>query len=163
MKKRTHRRYRIMPNITIIIIVATLIMLCNFPLFVYTLNRGSYAKQPVEVLAEGYDGLIALVPKITVSYKYEGKKYEEYFLDYNSILFHDDNISEVYVNTSSPSNILFVHSFWKSYTNIILIEVIGICVVIIINNIRRLKSQYVEERFNRKVQGQEKSNKEVKC
>ena len=141
-----------MPNITIIIIITTLIMLCNFPLFAYTFNKDSYTKQSVEVIDEGYDGLIALVPKITVSYKYEDKEYEEYFLDYNSILFHNDNdFSEVYVNTSSSSNILFVHSFWKSYVNIAFVVIIGICVVIIINNIRRLIPQYVEERFNRKV------------
>lgn len=127
-------------------------MLCNFPLFAYTFNKDSYTKQSVEVIDEGYDGLIALVPKITVSYKYEDKEYEEHFLDYNSILFHNDNdFSEVYVNTSSPSNILFVHSFWKSYVNIAFVVIIGICVVIIINNIRRLIPQYVEERFNRKV------------
>ena len=68
-----------MPNITIIIIITTLIMLCNFPLFAYTFNKDSYTKQSIEVIDEGYDGLIALVPKVTVSYKYDGKGMKSIF------------------------------------------------------------------------------------
>lgn len=100
----------------------------------------------------GYDGLIALFPKVTVSYKYSDTDYEEYFIDYNNIIFNDKSFNnEIYVNKSSPSNILYIHNFWDSYLNIAFVVIIGICVVIIINNIRRLIPQYVEERFNRKV------------
>ena len=54
-------------------------MLCNFPLFAYSLNKDCYAEQSVSVESKGYDGLIALVPKIKVSYDYNGKDYEADF------------------------------------------------------------------------------------
>ena len=54
-------------------------MLCNFPLFAYTFNKDSYTKQSIEVIDEGYDGLIALVPKVTVSCKYDGKGMKSIF------------------------------------------------------------------------------------
>lgn len=152
VKKKKRRKYRVLPSVTIILIMTTVMMLCNFPLFAHALNSDSYVKVSAEQIKEGYDGLIALVPKFIVSYEYEGDSYEEYFLDYNSIIFNHKAFSnEVYVNKASPKNILYIHNFWDSYVNIILVVVNIICVVIIINNVRRLIPQYVEERFNRKV------------
>lgn len=151
LRKMAHRRYRVIPSITIIVFITTLLILCNFPLVVRLFNVSDYTKQSVEVVKEGYDGLFAIIPKVTVSYTYKGTNYEEFFLDYNKWLFFGDDFNYVYVNKSSPSSILFIHSFWSSYVNIIFLLVILVCVVIIINNIRRFISQHGRERFTRKV------------
>lgn len=152
MKKRVRRRYRVLPNVTIIIIMTIFMILCNFPLFVHTLSSDAYEKVSAQEKDKGYDGLIALFPKVTVSYKYNDTDYEEYFIDYNNIIFNDKSFNnEIYVNKSSPSNILYVHNFWDSYLNIAFVLVNVICVIIIINNVRRIVLQYVEERFNREV------------
>ena len=151
MKKRVRRRYRVLPYLTLLVIVISLLVLCNFPLFAYIFNLGAYVKQSVQVVSEGYDGIISLIPKITVSYSYNNVDYEQSFLDYNTWLFHNDNnFEEVYVNTSSPSNILFIHSFWSSYVNIVLVFIIVVCVVIIVNNIKRRIPKDVKEKYREK-------------
>ena len=133
---RTHKK--ILPDITIIVIVSTFLILCNFPLFTFLFNPNCYEAQQVKVEKEGYDGLFAILPKITVTYEYDGISYEGDILDYNAILFHDDNeVCEIYRNTTSSSDFIYIHNFWKSYINILFLLIIIICICRTLNNIRR--------------------------
>ena len=148
------KRYRLLPYITIIMLVTFLMILCNFPLFVYKFHSDAYRLETVTVEKTGYDGLFALIPKAEISYRYKGQPYTAEVLDYNNILYLGSSFGatiEVGVLESSPENVVYFHNYWGSLVNIIFFVVNIVCVVILVNNVRRLIPQNAERKYERTI------------
>lgn len=149
-----HKEYRVLPYITIAMLIFIVAVWGNFQSFVYNANTDDYTAVDAKITKQSSDGLLALVPKIYVTYEYEGKSYNSSFLFYNSIIFRDNKLNDnitLYLNKKSPSDFIYVHDFWNSYLSIGLIIVLLIDIVILINNVRRGLAQYVRECYYKEI------------
>ena len=139
MKVR-HKSYRLISYLTVIIFMISILVILNFPNFVYYLNKDDYTSVMAEVHDVSYDGLTALIPKISIGYTYHDDYHNGEFYFYNYLLFKSrsfGNTVEVMVNNNSPKDVIYVHDFFDSKFNIGILIIILICGCIILNNIKR--------------------------
>jgi low affinity Fe/Cu permease len=150
-------------------------IILNFPAFVQWSSSSDYASERAKITSVSQDGLFAVIPKIGVEYKYDNETYNESYLFYNFWLYggfssflgkvdlEEGHYSSIMVNKNSPQDILGwskSDSIWQSWINVILAVIIGICTIILVNNVRRFLPQYVREKFTK--QAKRKAKKEIR-
>ena len=158
--------YRLMPYITLILLLFTILGVLNFSELTYSLNKYKYDKTYISEVKYSVDGIVAMLPKLKVTYMYRGKRYKNDKILYADMLFKGTtkNLETVYVNKGSPDDFLILPKFWSSYTNIGLVISILLCFVFFGINLRKdvkirnERKEVKEER--RKQSSSDRSSKE---
>lgn len=152
MKKNKNKPHNfklsdILSRIVILLFLSMLMLFININSVAFHLNRSVYESVPATITEETTDEFLLLIPKVKVSYTYQGQSYSEKKFFLLEPLFglssEKGTTLTLYVNTKAPNHSLFDVSFFFNILNWILLILEIACIY---NLIRKIQEYYLQHK-----------------
>ena len=129
---------RVLPFITVSVLIAFLFGVIYFNNVVYYFGEDSYEALDAEIIEQGYDGLFAIIPRIKVAYKYNKKDFEKNIILYSSWFFNESlgETHRLYINKAAPEYFIYLYDYnlMKDWLYVPVIA-FGFCLFFILYNL----------------------------
>ena len=146
-KKKKHKikSPAVLSRIVILLFLMMLMTFVNISSITHFLNRTSYDTVTAHVLQPTTDDFLMLIPRVEITYQYQGQTYneKEYFVLEPLFGLSSEKGTELplYVNIYAPTHSIFKVNFFRNIVNWILLILEAACIYNLVFRIRRYRSE----------------------
>ena len=153
MRKENNKRRKIkspavLSRIVILLFLIMLMTFLNISSVTHFLNRTSYDTVTAHVIQPTTDDFLMLIPRVEITYQYQGQTYTEkkYFVLEPLFGLSSEKGTELllYVNIYAPGHSIFKVNFFRNIVNWILLILEATCIYNLVFRIRRYRSEKSE-------------------
>lgn len=144
-KRRKIKSPAVLSRIVILLFLVMLMLFINISSVTHFLNRTSYESVTATVTRKTTDDFLMLIPRVEITYQYQGKTFIEKKFFVLEPLFglssEKGTQLPLYVNIHAPEHSLFEVNFFRNIVNWILLILVAACIYNLIFRIRRYRSE----------------------
>ena len=153
-KRRKIKSPAVLSRIVILLFLVMLMLFVNISSVTHFLNRTSYESVMATVTRKTTDDFLMLIPRVEITYQYQGKTYTEkkYFVlePLYGLSAEKETQLPLYVNIHAPEHSLFEVNFFRNIVNWILLILAAACIYNLSFRIRRYRSEKREAKEGQK-------------
>lgn len=147
-KRRKPKTPAILSRIVILLFLVMLMLFVNINSISHFLNRSSYETVTATVIQPTTDDFLLLIPRVELSYQYQGQQYTEtnyfFFEPLFGLSSEEGTELSLYVNSYAPNHSLFKVNFFHNILNWILLLLEAACIVNLVRRIQTYRSKKKE-------------------